>query len=84
MHGSMGGGRKPATVGHAARRQAPLAYPTLNGSVAHSSFYPCALDGPCHAPLAWGVSWFTAMFMHGSRDHILGNMLFLAIFGQSS
>ncbi len=28
MHGSMGGGRRPATVGHAARRQAPLAYPT--------------------------------------------------------
>jgi len=24
----MGGGRRPATVGHAARRQAPLAYPT--------------------------------------------------------
>jgi hypothetical protein len=28
MHGSMGGGRRPATVGHAARRPAPLAYPT--------------------------------------------------------
>src|SRR4051812_45451485 len=28
MHGSMGGERKPATVGHAARRQAPPAYPT--------------------------------------------------------
>jgi hypothetical protein len=28
MHGSMGGGRKPVTVGHAARHQAPLAYPT--------------------------------------------------------
>jgi hypothetical protein len=28
MHGSMGGGRRPATVGHAARRQAPPAYPT--------------------------------------------------------
>jgi membrane associated rhomboid family serine protease len=57
--------------------------PDLNGSVAHSSFYPCALDGSCHAPLAWGVSWFTAMFMHGSWGHILGNMLFLAIFGKN-
>ena len=28
MHGSMGGERRPATVGYAARRQAPLAYPT--------------------------------------------------------
>src|SRR4029453_11455602 len=48
-----------------------------------SSFYPCTLDGSCHAPLAWGMSWFTAMFMHGSWDHILGNMLFLAIFGKN-
>jgi membrane associated rhomboid family serine protease len=30
-----------------------------------------------------GVSWFTAVFMHGSWDHILGNMLFLAIFGKN-
>lgn len=29
MHGSMGGERRPAAVGHAARRQAPLAYPTI-------------------------------------------------------
>jgi len=29
------------------------------------------------------VSWFTAMFLHGSWDHILGNMLFLAIFGKN-
>jgi hypothetical protein len=28
MHGSMGGGRKPAPVGKSARNQAPLAYPT--------------------------------------------------------
>jgi membrane associated rhomboid family serine protease len=57
--------------------------PDLNGSVAHSSFYPCAIDGSCHAPVPWGESWFTAMFMHGSWDHILGNMLFLAIFGKN-
>ena len=30
-----------------------------------------------------GLSWITAMFMHGSWDHILGNMLFLAIFGKN-
>jgi hypothetical protein len=29
MHGSMGGGRKPAPVGKSARSQAPLAYPTI-------------------------------------------------------
>jgi membrane associated rhomboid family serine protease len=29
------------------------------------------------------VSWLTSIFMHGSWDHILGNMLFLAIFGKN-
>src|SRR5215469_2672129 len=57
--------------------------PHLQSSVVHASFYPCTLDGSCHGPLSWGVSWFTAMFMHGSWDHILGNMLFLAIFGKN-
>jgi membrane associated rhomboid family serine protease len=57
--------------------------PHLDSSVAHASFYPCAVDGSCHGPESWGVSWFTAMFMHGGWDHILGNMLFLAIFGKN-
>ena len=57
--------------------------PHLDSSVYHASFYPCTVDGTCHAPEPWGVSWFTAMFMHGSWDHILGNMLFLAIFGKN-
>jgi membrane associated rhomboid family serine protease len=57
--------------------------PHLGTSVYHASFYPCAVQGTCHAPEPWGVSWFTAMFLHGSWDHILGNMLFLAIFGKN-
>jgi len=57
--------------------------PHLNSAVAHSSFYPCAVNDSCHAPLPWGVSWFTAIFMHASWGHILGNMLFLAIFGKN-
>ena len=57
--------------------------PHLNSSVAHSSFYPCSVSGACHHALPWAVSWFTSMFMHGSWDHILGNMLFLAIFGKN-
>jgi membrane associated rhomboid family serine protease len=32
---------------------------------------------------SWGISWVTAMFLHGGWDHILGNMLFLAIFGKN-
>jgi membrane associated rhomboid family serine protease len=57
--------------------------PHLQSSVFHASFYPCTVSGACHGPEPWGVSWFTAMFMHGSWDHILGNMLFLVIFGKN-
>ena len=57
--------------------------PHLNSAVFHASFYPCTVDSSCNGPEPWGVSWITAMFMHGSWDHILGNMLFLAIFGKN-
>jgi membrane associated rhomboid family serine protease len=57
--------------------------PHLDASILHASFYPCTIAGSCHGPEPWGISWFTAMFMHGSWDHILGNMLFLAIFGKN-
>jgi rhomboid family protein len=57
--------------------------PHLNSAVFHASFYPCTVDNACHGPEPWGISWITAMFMHGSWDHILGNMLFLAVFGKN-
>jgi membrane associated rhomboid family serine protease len=57
--------------------------PHLDSSVVHASFYPCTVDGSCTGPEPWELSWFTAMFMHGSWDHILGNMLFLAVFGKN-
>ncbi|HEU5211485.1 MAG TPA: rhomboid family intramembrane serine protease [Gaiellaceae bacterium] len=57
--------------------------PHLNSAVFHASFYPCSVNNSCHAPESWGVSWITAMFLHGSWDHILGNMLFLAVFGKN-
>ena len=57
--------------------------PHLNSAVYHASFYPCTVNGTCHGPEPWEVSWFTAMFLHGSWDHILGNMLFLAVFGKN-
>ena len=57
--------------------------PNLDSAVTHASFYPCAVDNTCHAPEPWGISWITAMFLHGSWDHILGNILFLAIFGKN-
>jgi membrane associated rhomboid family serine protease len=57
--------------------------PHLDSSVHQASFYPCTVDGSCSGPEPWEISWFTSMFMHGSWDHILGNMLFLAVFGKN-
>jgi rhomboid family protein len=57
--------------------------PHLQSAVFHASFYPCTVNGSCHGPEPWGVSWITAMFLHGSWGHILGNMLFLAVFGKN-
>ena len=57
--------------------------PRLDSAIYHASFYPCTVDNACRGPEPWGVSWITAMFLHGSWDHILGNMLFLAIFGKN-
>jgi len=57
--------------------------PDLEGAVARASFYPCDVDNSCASPVPWTFSWLTAMFMHGSWDHLLGNMLFLAIFGKN-
>jgi membrane associated rhomboid family serine protease len=57
--------------------------PHLRHAVFEASFYPCTVNNSCHGPESWGVSWITAMFLHGSWDHILGNMLFLAVFGKN-
>jgi membrane associated rhomboid family serine protease len=57
--------------------------PHLRSAVFHASFYPCTVNNSCHGPESWGVSWITSMFLHGSWDHILGNMLFLAVFGKN-
>ena len=57
--------------------------PNGEAAVNQASFYPCDVDNACHIGLPWGIAWITAMFMHGGWDHILGNMLFLAIFGNN-
>ncbi len=57
--------------------------PNLNSAIFHASFYPCTVDAACHGPEPPGVSWITAMFLHGGWDHILGNMLLLVVFGKN-
>jgi rhomboid family protein len=57
--------------------------------VLRDGYYPCSLSGPCLEPaslvhhLPWYEGAFAGMFMHGSWVHILGNMLFLWIFGNN-
>jgi membrane associated rhomboid family serine protease len=62
-----------------------LFYELPNGDAAvdNASFYPCNVDNACHLGIPWGLGWITAMFLHAGWDHILGNMLFLAIFGKN-
>src|SRR3954449_12258782 len=61
--------------------------------VVKDGFYPCSVQGPCETvalngqPVTHNLSWlestFTSMFMHASWEHILGNLLFLWIFGNN-
>jgi membrane associated rhomboid family serine protease len=57
------------------------------GRIDHYAFYPCAVSGPCTGLARDHIAWFagvlTSMFMHASWVHILGNMLFLWIFGNN-
>jgi membrane associated rhomboid family serine protease len=61
--------------------------PNLNGSVLQLAYQPCEVVHSCPQGTAvgqgWEVTWFTSMFMHGSWIHIIGNMLFLWIFGNN-
>jgi membrane associated rhomboid family serine protease len=52
-------------------------------SVEEFGVVPCEITGQC-APdaLGWGTV-FTSMFMHGSWEHLIGNMVFLWVFGNN-
>ena len=67
--------------------------PGVDYHVVKDGYYPCTVQGPCDAVqvgshvftqhLSWWEGTFTSMFMHGSWEHIIGNMLFLWIFGNN-
>ena len=58
--------------------------PDLDGSVNSLAYHPCEVEGSCRqVGHGWLLTAFTSMFMHGSWSHVLGNMLFLWIFGNN-
>lgn len=56
----------------------------LQASVWRYGAVPCEITHACarQGGLGWGEI-FTSMFMHGGWEHILGNMLFLWVFGNN-
>jgi membrane associated rhomboid family serine protease len=58
--------------------------PDLQGSVNELAYHPCEVDNSCPTVGEdWPLTSITSMFMHGSWAHLLGNMLFLWIFGNN-
>jgi membrane associated rhomboid family serine protease len=58
--------------------------PNLERSVNELAYHPCEVEGSC--PVVgedWPLTALTSMFMHGSWMHLIGNMLFLWIFGNN-
>jgi membrane associated rhomboid family serine protease len=65
-----------------------LSHPGVTFHVLRDGFYPCSVVAPCLPPappnhLPWFEGVFAGMFLHASWVHILGNMLFLWIFGNN-
>jgi rhomboid family protein len=58
--------------------------PDLQASVDELAFHPCEVDGSCRQiGEGWLLTAITSMFLHGGWAHLLGNMLFLWIFGNN-
>jgi membrane associated rhomboid family serine protease len=53
-------------------------------SVNELAYHPCEVEGTCRqVGEGWVLTAFTSMFMHAGWGHLLGNMLFLWIFGNN-
>jgi membrane associated rhomboid family serine protease len=58
--------------------------PAFRNSLLDGAYFPCEVENSCNGPgWSWEANVFTSMFMHASWEHILGNMLFLWIFGNN-
>jgi membrane associated rhomboid family serine protease len=58
--------------------------PELEESVFRLGFLPCEPEGTCdNVGYSWPANVFTSMFAHASWFHVIGNMLFLWIFGNN-
>ena len=58
--------------------------PDLNAAVNELAFHPCEVEGSCpQIGENWEITALTALFLHASWLHLLGNMLFLWIFGNN-
>jgi membrane associated rhomboid family serine protease len=58
--------------------------PDLEASVMELAYHPCEVENSCRVVGEdWHVTALTSMFMHGDWLHIIGNMLFLWIFGNN-
>ena len=58
--------------------------PNLDRAVIELAYHPCEVDRSC--PVVgedWPITAVTSMFMHGDWLHLIGNMLFLWIFGNN-
>ncbi len=58
--------------------------PDLERSVVELGYQPCEVTEVCRQiGEAWPLNLFSSMFLHGGWEHLLGNMLFLWIFGNN-
>ena len=58
--------------------------PDLEYAVNQLAYHPCELENSCPTVGEdWHVTALTSMFMHGDWLHLIGNMLFLWIFGNN-
>jgi membrane associated rhomboid family serine protease len=56
----------------------------FEASVNELAYHPCEVENSCRqVGEDWPLTLFTSMFMHGGWGHLLGNMLFLWIFGNN-